>query len=199
MTWCVIMVQQNPRPLKVWALSFNLRQQLNRFNDCGILVSCDCSFRWNKVIKDYTLYITKYYGHDFAGWNWKSMLLSVKAKKGCFHTEFCCLLPGSKMCIHVSSHVTTRFRKVSPSSLYCLQYSLHILTLTSICSGSSKRGTHLAETRRIPRLLDIISWAVPYEIPKCSATFSTVTLLSSRMYFWISATFLSFETVTGLP
>ena len=64
--WCIFMVQQNPRPLKVWALSFTRRQQ-RRFNDCGIILSCDSSFRWNKVIKDYTLYITKYYGHDFAG------------------------------------------------------------------------------------------------------------------------------------
>ena len=76
-----------------------------------------------------------------------------EGEKGCFHTELSCILSGSKKCIHVSPHVTTRFRKVSPSSLYCLQHSLHILILTPICSGSSKRGTYLAETRRIPSLL----------------------------------------------
>ena len=37
-----------------------------------------------------------------------------EGEEGCFHIELCCLLSGSNKCIHVSSHVIIRFRKLSP-------------------------------------------------------------------------------------
>ena len=105
-----------------------------------------------------------------------------EGEEGCFQIELCCLLSGWKNCIHVSSHVSTRLWKTSSLSLYHWQYSQHLLTVCPIWPRSSKRSTHVAEARRIPSLLEIMSWVVPYEIPKCLASFSKVTLLSPYVF-----------------
>ena len=49
LAWRVIMVQQNPRPLQLWALSFNNWQQLG-FNYSCLIGSSNSSFWRNKMI-----------------------------------------------------------------------------------------------------------------------------------------------------
>ena len=76
----------------------------------------------------------------------------------------CCFNSGTSCDTHVSFPVTTRFKKFSPSSLYCVRKSKVVACCSNLCSSASMFGTQFAHNFRNLTLPDTIWWRSEHEI-----------------------------------